>query len=174
MIKVCKNKKRKGFTLIEMIIYVAILGIISVLTISAVLTLLGVFSEVRVSRDVSNAATVSLERIIREVRFADSIDVGASTFDLSPGRLTLNTKDSSGANTTIEFFVSGNMLRVKESGVDSGALIGQNVTTDNLIFRSVPGINSNAIRAELTLTATRGNSQKTRTFYSTAVLRGGY
>lgn len=167
-------KKNKGFTLVEMIIYVAILAIVSVIAINATLAMLRAFSDIRVSRDVNNTATVMLERIAREVRGATSVDTGQSILGVNPGVLILNTKDSGGNDTTIEFSITNNLMRVKEGGVDKGALNSGSVVVDNIVYYLVSGVNSDAVKIEMQLTGKRGSVQKTRKFYDTVVLRGSY
>lgn len=168
------KKNLGGFTLVEMLVYVAILAVIFVLAINITLAMMRAFTDIRVSRDINNAATVALERITRETRAAYDIDGAQSTFGTHPGRLTLLTKDAAGSNTSVEFFVSGSTLRIKEGGVDRGALTPQRVVVDNLVFYSLTGVRSKAVKIEMQITGTRGNVSKTRSFYVTAVLRGSY
>ena len=157
-----------------MIIYIAILSILTVVIINATFGAIRSFAEFRVSRDLNTSAFSVMERLTREIRSAYAIDINQSSFDVSPGRLTLQKKDSGGAESTVEFYVENNSLKIKESGILIGALISSSTRMDNFTVRSLSNPNSNAIKAEVTLTASRGGISKTGNFYSTAILRGSY
>jgi hypothetical protein len=117
---------------------------------------------------------VAGDRIVREIRGATSIDVAVSSFGVSPGVLQLNTKDSSGANTTVKFFVSGGKLHVSEGGVDKGPLVLSHVTIGRLVFYEITTSGVPAVRFELELTSNRGSRSETRSFTGAAVLRNSY
>ena len=163
-----------GFTLIEMIVYVVILGIIAVLAVNSTLEMTKAYVNLRVSRDMNASATAVLERMTREIRGADDIDAAQSVFGANPGRLMLNTKDAGGADTTVEFYLENGLIKVKEGGVAKGALMTSSTQASSFIVRSLSNSNSNAIKIDLTIAATRGNVSKTRSFYNTIVLRGSY
>lgn len=166
------TQKKKGFSLVEMIIYIAFFAALSLVAMQATLTVMRSFYVIRLTQAINQSATVALERMSREIRNAYDIDDVASTFNASPGRLTLRTEDASGVNTTIEFFVSGNQLRLREGGVDRGTLLAKNVTVTNLVFRDITTLNSRAIKIEMTLHNARAGDTRDLTLYDTIVLRG--
>lgn len=166
--------QKRGFTLIEMIVYVVILGIIAVLAVNSTLEMTKAYVNLRVSRDMNASAAAVLERMTREIRGANGIDLVQSTLGANPGRLTLNTKDAVGADTTVEFYVENGLIKVKEGGVAKGALMTSSTQASNFIVRSLSNANSEAIKIDLTVAAARGSVSKTRSFYNTIVLRGSY
>ncbi len=166
------RKNLGGFTLVEMIIYIAFFAVLSVLAINSTLIVMKSFYSIRLSQNINQSATVGLERMSREIRNAYGIDTVNSVFIANLGRLTLNTKDSSGADTTIEFYVSNNQLRIKEGGVDKGSLMTKNAVLTNLVFRQISNPNSRAVKIEMTIRDTRGTLQKDVVFYNTIILRG--
>ncbi len=166
-----RNKKH-GFTLVEMIVYIAFFAVLSILAVNATLIVMKSFYSIRLTQNINQSATVGLERMSREIRNAYEIDTVNSTFATNPGRLTLRTKDSSGANTTIEFYVNGNQLFIKEGNVDKGSLMTKNAVLTNLVFRQIANPNSRAVKIEMTIRDTRGAMQKDVNFYNTIILRG--
>lgn len=166
------TQKKKGFSLVEMIIYIAFFAVLSLVAMQATLIIMKSFYVIRLTQTVNQSATVALERMSREIRNAYDVDDVASTFNTSPGRLTLRTEDASGMNTTIEFFVSGNQLRLREGGVDRGTLLAKNVTVTNLVFRNIMTMNSRAIKIEMTLHNARAGDTRDLILYDTIVLRG--
>src|SRR3989344_2630325 len=113
----------KAFSLLEMLVYVALLSLITVAMVQALIPLSRSFATLRATQDIHAAAGTSLERLVRDVRASGSID-SASTFDVSPGNLVL----ISGATTT-EFFLEESVLMLKQNGVLVGPLSNRkNVT----------------------------------------------
>ena len=167
------HKDTKGFTLVEMIIYVALFAVLSILAVNATIVVMKSFYTLRITQAVSMSATTALERMSREIRNAYDVDLIESTTGTSPGRLTLRTKDTAGANTTIEFYVNASgQPGMKIGGVDKGSLVAKTVTINSLIFRSITTANSKAIKIEMILSDSRSNPAKLVKFYDTIVLRG--
>ena len=164
---------QRGFTLVEMIIYVAFFTMLSVLAINATIMVMKSFYTLRINQSISQSATTALERMSREIRNAYNIDTANSTLGTSPGRLTLLTKDALGALTAVEFYTTaGNQINMKVGGVDQGSLMTKTVTVTNLVFRSITTANSKAVKIEMTLTDYRSGISKTVKYYDTIVLRG--
>lgn len=167
------TRKKLGFTLVEMIIYVAFFAMLSVLAINATIMVMRSFYTLRITQSISQSATTAMERMSREIRNAYSVDTINSTFTTSPGRLTLLTKDDLGALTTVEFYVTaGNQINMKIGGVDQGSLLTRTVTVTELIYYYIYNANSKAIKIEMTLTDNRSGISKTVKYYDTIVLRG--
>ncbi len=165
---------KNGFSLTEMLIYATILSILTIVTINATFSSIRSFAEFRVARDLNSSASSLLERMTREIRMAHAIDATQSSFNVNPGHLTLLTKDSSGADTTVEFYVENGALKIKEGGAAMGALTSSSTAVTNFTVRSLSNPNSSAVKAELGLTVTRGKISKNGNFYTTIVLRGSY
>lgn len=163
----------RGFTLVEMVIYVTLFALISVLAINATITVMKAFYTLRVEQSINQSATTALERMSREIRNAYGVDTVNSTLDASPGHLTLLTTDDANALTTTEFYVTaGNQIGMKVGGVDQGLLVSKTITATNLVFTLLTNANSKAVRVQMTLRDSRSTSPKTVNFYDTIVLRG--
>lgn len=165
---------KRGFSLTEMVIYAAILSILTIVTINATFSTVRSFAEFKVSRDLNSSASSLLERLTREIRLAHGIDLAQSSLNINPGRLTLLTKNAADADTTVEFYVENNALKIKEGGVAMGSLTSSSTAVTNFTVRSLLNVNSSAIKAEFELTATRGEISKSGNFYTTILLRGSY
>lgn len=172
------NKKQgttKGFTLVEMVIYTAFLAVLAVLAIESLMAVSKAFSYLRVSRNVNTSAEATFERVSREARNAYDVDLTQTTQGTSPGRLTLKTKDSLGANTTIEFYVDAdNRLAVREGGVDAGVLMAKNTTINNFTVNVITTTNSLGVKIDLGITGSRGEVTESKNFYNTVILRRTY
>src|SRR3970040_314989 len=92
-----------GYTMVELVIYAALLAVLSVLVIQALLSLTRTFSEIKASAALRAGAQVGMERMLKEIRFASSVDYAGSALGSSPGRLALNSTDEAGSARTVEF-----------------------------------------------------------------------
>ena len=168
---------KKGVTLLETVIYIAILALVSVLVINSILIMIRSFNSYRVLRHVNITGAIAMERITREIRFADTIDVG-SIFETHPGRLVLQTIDPVTENpATIDFFMSGNDLMFQKGGESAVSLTPGETELTNLIFREVATSTnslSKVVKIELTVKEKRGSYEKSANFYNTTILRRSY
>jgi len=164
------NINTRGFSLVETIIYIAILSIIvSALVVTAV-SLLNTFTRLRAAQDISQASTVTLERLTRELRFANAVDTGASTLGSNPGTLVLHTVDASDTPTTVTTTLSGGRVMMQ---MGSGALVPlthANVTISNLTFTHVVGTETEAVRVDLTAERAVKGATSTKQYRTFVVL----
>ena len=167
-------KNERGVTLIEMLVYTFILTLLVSVVIYTLITMNNLYRSIRSTAGIESAAHVAFERMSRELRGASSIDVSQSTFDSSPGQITLNTTDNSGATTTIQFFMTGQTPHIKEGGVDVGPLSLADVRVTSLVFRRITSAKSEAVKIEMIVESGEKGNYKSASFYSTAVLRGSY
>ena len=109
-----KNKKDTGFSLIETIIYTAILAVTTIFVVSSLLKTVSAFNSFRVSKKINASAIGALEKMTREIKSADQADKINSVFDTNPGKLIINKTDpNTSAPTIIEFSVSNSRLTIK-------------------------------------------------------------
>lgn len=166
-------QNKKGYSIIEMLVYLALFAAISIVVINAYITIFGSFTTTRVNRDLLESGSTTMERISREIRQAKNIDVVNSTLSSSPGVLQLNSTDSGGVAQVIKFSVTSGALNIYKDGTLVGNLLGQNVSVTSLIFRRITTTNGEAIKIELTLQSVQNNN-RSENFYDTIVLRGEY
>lgn len=161
-----KIYKIKGFSLLESLVYIAILSVMTVLIINVLVTTARSYSTLKLARSINNSAITSLERMNREIKSANDVSVGESTFNTHPGKLKINI-----GSETREFYIDNGVLKIKEDGVDKGALTRDGISVDNLVFRNLNNGGVKAIRIEMTLSGAYRNTTNTKKFYSFAVLR---
>ena len=170
-----KNKRhRKGFTLIEVLLYVGLFTMLSVMSMGALFQTIKAFNDLRISRDINDSSVKIMERLTRDIKSATSVDIANSTFGSSPGRLTLSTVNASGTAMTVEYFVTGSSLHIKENGVDVGSLMSSKTLLDALVFYYINTGATVGIKTELHLSSSRGVVTDIDHFYDTCILRGTY
>jgi hypothetical protein len=165
---------KKGSSVVEAVIYIFIFSLLSLAVVNALQSVTRSYRLIQASFALESVGHTALERIARDARDSTSIDTAVSTFGTSPGNLVLNGTDSSGNDQTIEFYVLNGAIRVKENNVDIGPLTSSKATVTSLIFTSIITGNSQAVRIEVTAESGQGETYKSRTFRTTAVLRGSY
>jgi prepilin-type N-terminal cleavage/methylation domain-containing protein len=167
-----KKKTKKGFSLIEVVIYLAIFTMVSALVFHSFITVMSAFSTTRTNRNLLEAGLSSMERISREIRQAKNIDLMAS--NLTIGILQLDSVDNNDNLRIIKFSKENSELNFYQTETLIGNLIGSNISLESLIFRKIETTKSQAIKIEMTLRDLKGKNNKTANFYNTIILRGGY
>lgn len=162
-------KSIRGFSLVEVLVYIAVLVLVSVAGVLTYLSLDTMLVRNATERTVSHAAQVALERISREIRSATAVNTTLSTLGTSPGELTLTT-----GGATTNFAVVGDSLILTVDGSEVGPLTGNSVVVEEFTAHLYVGTTTDLVRVSLTLSAETKAASTTRTYYTSAVLRGSY
>jgi len=157
-----------GFTLIEMLVYMSLLIIISGVGVLMLISLSDSFQHQKLDQLLLRNGSVVLERMLSDIRNAQDVDAFYSTFVSTPGVLTL----LSGTSTTA-YTVSGGTLFLSVDGVQT-QVTDNTISVEELRFYSYDNLETEMVRVQLQLSATRGSSTRTRIFNAGAVLRGSY
>lgn len=165
---------RRGFSLVEAVIYTGLTILVLVAVVNMLLLLSRAYGQLKSSRHMQTSAVSALDRVVRDIRNSQSVDMGQSTLGVSPGVLTLNSTDTAGTAQTFQFYVLNGVLRVKKDSVDLGPLTLPDVTVSNLIFRRISTGISQAVKIDMTFTTGTGQSARSANFYGTAILRDSY
>ncbi|QQG45985.1 MAG: prepilin-type N-terminal cleavage/methylation domain-containing protein [Candidatus Niyogibacteria bacterium] len=168
--------KKSGVSLIETVIYVAILAVLIVFTVNTILTMSSVYARARLIRRVAFDSETALERVTREIRLASSVDDGASSFDVNPSRVVLNTIKSFEDPTPEikEFYLSGSRLAFREGAGAEKFLTSDDTDVSSFVVNKIQTQHSQALKITLIIEASGGKNQISRNFYQTAILKGGY
>lgn len=135
--KILNFKLPEGFTLIEMIVYVAIVAVL-ILTIAAfAVWAIQVGSKTKINYELADNARRAMEKMVYEIKKSKSIYAPASIFEINPGQLSLEQVTTSipGETATfIDFFQCGNALCEKKEGQAPQALTNERVKLTSLKF----------------------------------------
>ena len=82
---------RRGFTLPEVLIYITLFAVTSLVAVNSLLAMGRALSLLRGTRGTTDATLVAFERMTRSIQSASSVVSASSTFALHPGRLGLDT-----------------------------------------------------------------------------------
>lgn len=162
-----RTKTIKGYTIIEMIFYVALVVLLTISVVSSLVVMTRAFKETSIQGDFIESANI-MERISRETRFSNSINaIGAND-------LKLNTKDDAGNAKTVRFVLSNSNIEFYENDVFTGNLNSPNIAVTALSFVQITTTQGKAVKISLTFKSNRDTTNRTKDFYDTIVLRGNY
>ncbi len=163
--------RNRGYTLVELVVYVGLVAFLSVLVVDAIVSLTGVFREIRAARDIQESGLTLLDTMGRDVRGADAIHSN-SIFGATSSKLVLEFKDGV-ATTTKEFSISGDgAVHVFVEGVDEGRFTGKYISVKNFFLVQATTTTTSIIRVTITLEDSRDKkSPRVSTFTSAFGLR---
>lgn len=139
--KILKNKK--GYTLVEMIIYVALLGIITIVIVGVFFVISRTNSRIVSLIEINSNAYSAMERMVYETSNANNIYLPTSNFTnynytaLKAKQFSLVTGQSVPANegtAYIDFYLENNTIFMKQDGADPIALTSSDVQVQSLNF----------------------------------------
>ncbi len=158
-------RNNKGFSLVEMLIYVTLLATILLLVINTVLSFSSSYRQLAALRAAEHSGIDAMERITRDIRQASSADTSIA------GALTL-VATSNSVSTTTRFYVQNNVLNVDINGTYYGPLTTSNASVTNITFTLLTNSTSKAVKVDMTVQGISGTVTKTKTYHSTIVLKG--
>ncbi|MBU1132013.1 prepilin-type N-terminal cleavage/methylation domain-containing protein [Patescibacteria group bacterium] len=129
--------KEKGFTLIETIIYIAIISIAMVSFISFSLSVSEARNKTYTVEEVQSNARVSLQFITQRIMAAAAVNVGASTFGTDPGVLSLAMADAAKNPTIISLNNDDGTLQIKEGLSAAIPITSDRIKVTNLVFTNL-------------------------------------
>ena len=161
------KSKNFGYSLVEMILYTAIVFAISTALISMLITFSSTYRTLGALRIAEHSGIDAMERMTRDIRAAKTVTQGSSTLGSSPGVLTIVS-----TATTTKFYIQGGILKVDVNGSYFGPLTLSSASVSNLVFTLLSSGISDAIKIDMTVSGTVGATTKTKNYRSTVILKG--
>jgi type II secretory pathway pseudopilin PulG len=161
----------RGFSLIEMIVYIAVLTFLLGIILNVVVSVAGADRLIKSARNVESSAILALERVTREARGMENIVIASSTLGVHPGRLYMSGENASGLPRNIEFYLSNGQVFMNENGISLGALTSSDATVTNLVFQRFATSTVEGVRAEITIESGTSTHYRAEKFYSSVLLR---
>jgi type II secretory pathway pseudopilin PulG len=161
---------KNGFSLLEMLFYIALLVLLLVVVLNSVLLMVTSYRNIKATEVIESSAVTALDTMVKDIQGSKAIDV-TSVLNSNPGVLVINTGTTTPAQ--IKFDGGTSSLAVYEDGVYSGPLLSKDARIKTLIFRSI-GTSTPAVKIELEIESGTSTSYRSKKFYETAILRGSY
>lgn len=165
-------KENKGFTLVELLVYVGILAIVITSVVSIMFFVISSREKAKTINEVESQGALVMQFITQTIRNAESVnspDVG-----INDSTISLSVSDTQD-NPTI-FDINNGVIRVKKGTADEVDLTSSRVTASNLDFYNVSRTDTeNIIKIEFQLDYNSQGSafqfEYSKIFYGSASLR---
>lgn len=162
------KKLNKGTTVLEVIFYIAIFAMLSLVIVESSIILTRSFRTTKVNLELSSAGAI-MERMVREIRQSQNITT------ISSNSLKLDNGDPSQAITSsIQFSLINGHVVLYENDIIVGSLNPSNITVNDLQFTEINTDVGTAVKIYMQVSSNHFNSVKTVDYYDTVVLRGDY
>ena len=159
----------QGFTLVEVLVYLAVFMLVSVGSILTLLNLREMVYEQRVNQILTQSVSAVFERVQNELRSGDSIDFVSSTFGVSSSTVTI----MNGATSTEIALVDNSIVASVNGGVALQLTPDTVTVTEFTLYHYDNGV-SEAVRVSLDMEATWGTVVKSKSFTNAATLMSSY
>lgn len=161
------RKIKNGYTLVEVLFYVALFAILSVVLLDVLIMMTGLFMKTMVNSDITQGSIIT-ENISRELKQADD-------FSFSSGILVVDTKDDSNNDKTITYTFSNSNIQITDSVRGNlGNLNTPNVSVVDFDVATINTLKGKAAKINMTVRSNRDPENNTEDFQNTIMLRGDY
>ncbi|MDP3769391.1 MAG: type II secretion system protein [Candidatus Sungbacteria bacterium] len=173
-----RYNKQRGFTLIETIVYVALLGFVSIFITDSLINITSTYQRARAQREVASNARLLLETVTKHISSAQEIYAPTSRFNNDSGQLSLVTPlDPTAEHSTafIEFWNDAGRLLMRREGSATTTLSSATVdVTQFRVERIFQGLGREAVNITLSVSFAAIPSVASTTLNATVSLRGNY
>ena len=149
-----KRMNSKGYTLIELLVYVVILVIISGVASAYFFQISNIAETARRSRESLDNARRAMNVITQEVRHAEAVYTPTSVFGSSPGQLSLETTRDlpTDENTTyVDFYLDDGGVYIKRENQVEELISSEKVQVTNFTFTHLTGGAGNSVQVSLSV-----------------------
>lgn len=163
----------KGFTLIELLIYIAGLLVLGSILSMLIVQFYSIYKEIVSIPRADRTGLLIVDRITKEIRSADQIDVLESQFGVTGGVLDLDSITDS-VTTEKKFYVENGIAKYQEDSDSPINLSSKDFTVSNFNFTFLQTPVSDAVRFDLELQFQTKNATETKSYTGFAILRESY
>lgn len=160
-----KQKIQKGYSLLELVIYIAIFSMVAIIIIQSLLYSIRTYAIAQSYRRLQSDGELVLERLTRDIRNTENTATGTFGGTASTLLLELPT-ESSTVQTTYQ--IQDGILTATTNGT-SVALTGDDVVVEGFTVHSLSSAEGQALRIRIAL-RTNGKVQTTALFSNTIML----
>lgn len=167
----------KAFTLVEILIYIAILSIIGGAIIFGALKLVEFYNISRFDKEVLMNAHLALNKISGEAKYASSIYLPTSTTNSQISFETYINPPEGESKTYVDFYLNEGKLCIKREGQNVQILTSEKVEITSLTFDYLASsLQPSSVKTTITIRykTSKEEYQREKTLTSLSVLRGGY
>lgn len=170
MILFVTKKHNLGFTLVEWIVYIAVFFLISGSALGLIFSLNDLLIQYTTRQSLLSSGSMIMERVLLEVREADSVVLSESTFASSTAAVLTLVKDLK----TIRIEKKGNYFELYEDNSLIGNLNESQVEVVSGTFYRYETNGKELIRLRLNLRSSLAGQSEIWSIYGAAIVRDSY
>lgn len=167
-----KNKK-SGFSIMELLVYAFGAVVLLASIIYLILEMYSLYKQMTVVPRVDRTGIAIVDRIVKDIRSGDTINLSESDLSVSTGQITINSKV--GTNDVIKKFAYDNgRVSYQENSGTINYLSPQDVSISKLEFIHMTTPISQSVRIDLAITYKIKDETYTKNYIGFAILRHSY
>lgn len=171
-------KEKKGFSLIEMVVYASLLAALSVWLVTISMHMVNAYFLLRAEREVIGNARVLLESVSKNIAEASEVYAPTSRFDSDIGQLSLLTSEGAmpeHETAYVDFWVDNGRLWMRKEGQTSLVLSSTAVRVSQFrLERITQSLSHQAVKITLRIEYGRPKFTANTMLHATMALRGNY
>lgn len=164
------RKTASAFTLVELLVYIGLLGLFLSAIYPFALGLFGLSAKAQAMRETSSAARIIGEEIVSVIRSAKDIDTGASDFGTNPGRLVLKQY---GSDERLVIDVADGRVRMTDGAGIPVSLNGSSVRVTSLVFENASSSDGSSRHVDFHLTVEFASGSSRSEYVSAVSIAAG-
>lgn len=161
--------KQSGYSLLELVIYIALFALLSIVLIRSLITVMKTYATASQYRTLQNNGEIIMERITRETRLGSLITTSACP--TNSDSVTITQKDDSGNSQTVSFALSSGQLNLTDTDGTTALLSNAQVSVQAANFCTFSTAVGTGMKVFVSL-ATTATPMIQANFYSTVLIRG--
>ena len=169
---------RTGMSLIETLVYVAVLGLISIFITNSLIKIVSVYRQAQAEREVLSNARLMMETVTKNIAYSQEVYAPTSRFNSTTSQISLITLLDTlpeHTSTYLDFWSDGNRLLMREEGRATTTISSATVkVTQFRAERIVQGLGREAIKITLNVVSKTLPQAASATLNATTALRGNY
>ena len=173
-----KNEKERGTTILEIVMYTALFGIIAIIISNFLIQIVNAYNISRAEREVLSNGRLLLETVTKSLAASEGIYTPTSAFNKDLGQISLVTKTGvqpEHKTAYIDFWVDNGRLWMRKEGANPSALSAASVRVGKFrLERLSQGLGRDAVRLTLQVNFAQPKFSSTITLTATTALRGNY
>ncbi|OGZ96471.1 MAG: hypothetical protein A2847_00285 [Candidatus Sungbacteria bacterium RIFCSPHIGHO2_01_FULL_50_25] len=168
----------RGTTLLEIVIYAALFGIIAVIISNFLIQVVNTYTITRAEREVLSNGRLLLETLTKTIAEAQEIYTPTSAFNKDLGQLSLMTRTgvpTEHQTAYVDFWIDNGRMWMRKEGAAAVPLSAASVRVSKFrLERISQGLSRDAVKLTLQVDFTQSKYQSSITLNSTTALRGNY
>ena len=173
-----RNLKSGGLSLLEIIIYIALLGMVAVFVSNSLIQIVNTYYRAVAEREIISNARLLIETLNKSIASSQEIYTPTSRFNNDAGQLSLITaiNTQTGHTTSyVDYYLDNGRIWVKAEGQANVPISASSVRiTKFRLERITQGLNREAVKITLAVNAASSKFTASATLNLTTAVRGSY